>query len=1352
MVAYGGGGDIWSTGAFSFESPLKDLLDSGSFTVEQLLAEDELLQELRGCHQTLISFFSTERAVTKLVRYLTLSHNEESETIPESKVEPEESNNPEKTTTPIVTDGEDPPKRRDTKEPGAWLTDHLLGDSTTTITKDKHPELDPEMLNIRFPFMACEIFCLEIPSVIETLVTGKAVVSEESPPQTEIVTTTESDDVEVIQSSSVNKDTAMAVITATESTDAAFLENHDYNHTLLDSFFSLLYDTKAGELDDYRAGYFDKVLTVLFRKRPEELTVFLNTNGRYRGQQQESLMQALLKHLYSHSIMQIAQRLLIPQKPTGKPSMEGGDEEDGTNCKPEDDNAGDDIIIAGADDSNEAKVFCDWSSSSEALDLLLDMLMSDNMSEDDVQDDEQRLDLSLNASEVLITIIQNSMLSSNTMLSLTQSGTVLRIITAATVLPVGHDYFSQHESMLTSAMNVLESLILQLGGYGAVGTMSLVQGDDDPQNPQNQIDLSDPNGNDDIFRSDSDEQEGDQPSSPSSDVDHQQQIGDQPTLEDTTYANEDEEDKQLIADLGSILEHLPFMLDNLSNLLRHPSTSTWKSPMQYADHTDEPDQQLLGNSRLRIVRVLESLVLLGDPDVDAILVQQAECLEICLDFFWQFQWCSMLHQSVANLLVHVFEGQNTRYEMQEFFLHKCNLLGRLMNSFLRPDEIAKNDANAIIENNAQVTVITSEQGDDASTHSNNISSPQAPSPVQIEGIIVENLDDLDEVEDGSPTGVELLTAALLESGDISKGNTNNLDSLPVSEDDVDAAMEQGNINTEQLSTEAVRYESREASVIGGASAAPSAQSFRYGYMGHVIIICQALVNAYMHDNEGQDIQMQQPQQSQDTLLDGQAVPLCIAKGEVGDTEEDTYIGPKDDFGDPLLLAELVSQHPLAERWHEFVATTLAAENAIQSTLLGGYNMQASSSGGMMMIDPLHSHRPGLIDEGYMMGDDGEGPPAPPLRGMLAGGDVIDMDDNDLDIAASMMAGLTLNRNSGNSRRTHNSPRSNNSPKRDDDDSEDGASYGSADSEKSYNSGETNSEKSAYVFDDPLGKAGGLGIELGKLTQYDHSSSNKAARRNHARSNNPKPEDQADDDEIGSKDSHSSSSDDEYQENHERNDSDVPVLDLFAGNFNFDGDEQPPSQDEESPGTFEFADFANFQEGEGFFAEKSTEPVVASNNDERNDTFDDDFGPFASAEENPFPSVSLDFGNFETVVIDVPEPCPVQPIKSSEFEEIFGGPGDHLELLEQDDADISPAVTDATQEPSSPDIIPSDERNNPLVEILNDDDSNGFASNVNEISIQPIKDMSSAQSIDVESSEITSDAMIIEAAMEKMATS
>ncbi|GAX16733.1 serine/threonine-protein phosphatase 6 regulatory subunit 3 [Fistulifera solaris] len=966
-------GDIWSTGAFSFESPLKDLLDSGDYTTEQLLAEDELLQEIRGLHPQLISFFSTPEAVTKLVRYVILP-SEESQT----------------------NDGNG--KKTNRKDPGDWLKEHLDKNENDS----KMPENDPEIKHVRFPYMACEIICCEIDSIIDVLVDGKVATEEQKLIEN--------------QPSKVNDET---------STDDASSDMR-----ILDLLFSLLYDTKSGELDDYRAGYFDKILTVLFRKRPEDLVNFINEGG---ASGTHALMESVFSHLYSHSIMQIAQRLMLPKRPTPPQPP------------PEDNGA--EIIAEEHQLEDDLAVYCNWSQSNDALNMLLNILTdpkppSAPMSKE--ENDEFKLDMSLNASEVLITVIQNSMLSSETMLSLTKSETIKRLVLAATTIRCEdgeESFFSPHESLLTSAMNVLESLILQLGGYGAVGTMFLLP-----------------------------EEEGGQLMEGAVSEDHQ----------------------HLIADLESVLEHLPLLLSEMSNLLRHPSTKKWRSFMQFSRSEPQP---LLGNSRLRIVRVLESLVLLGDAEVDAMLVQ-SDCLEICLNLFWDFQWCSMLHQSVANLLVHVFEGHNARFAMQEYFLIKCNLLGRLMESFMELQEEDK--VSEVVSNLENINV--------AGT-----------------------------------------------AGESDKSITN--DPLLVSEDDVEAAIEKQELedesssstkqilfsNVEELSTNAVQLERRDTSTIG--AAAPS-QSFRFGYMGHVIIICQALVHACATEVESEEQMLMQNGGSPES--------------------------PPPEETEPLLLAELVANHALSERWTEFISTTLASETVIQSTPLGGYGSGQ---------DPLHAHRPGLADDDDI-DDDNMGPPVPP-RGI--GG--FDMDENDLDIAASIMSGFSLSQH-----------------RRDGDaGSNDAGSLGSGDSERSYNSGETASERSGYAFDDPLGKAGSLGIELGKLTKYKESSGQtskdsgsgyafddplgkagslgielgKLTKYKESSGQTSKDSGDVEDDDTSS----GSSSDDE-QISGEGSD-EVPVMDLFAGNFDYNQTDEDVAK---QPQVAEFTDFAKFDEVDEDFGE------------------------------------------------------------------------------------------------------------------------------------------------------------------------
>lgn len=1148
-LASSGGGvaDIWSTGAFSFESPLKDLLDSGNYTLEQLLAEDELLQELRGLHPKLIRYLTTEQAVTQLVQYVVLGppsaaeEDEEkcstlSEEILLNGVHPLEH-----TSTTITTSNHSATKKATKKahqpiDPNQWLLrmqQQHHQQTPNAVKKNKNSTLqqqdmldDAELRYIRFPYMACEIICCEIPGILHLLVDGRIVSDKKNhdsnqklsltsplpslPPNNTIISHGAMDEVEVQThtpfSSALMIEDGANDATTTTTTTATQQPSPRPPERILDLLFSVLVDTPVGQLDDYRAGYFEKILRVLFKKRPQEMMDYVNCGGCYGRPQ---LIRALLNHLYSHSIMQLAQRLLLPHRPvptaaTGK----SNGEERNMNAKDEESGEGDEndnnatLVTEGEPDLENGEIKSNWCESGEAIDILLDALIGPDPlapTTDDVPplsewEKERCLDLSLNASEVLISIIQNSMLSSKTMLLLTSAECLERLITAATVLrpQVDGDFFSPHESLLTSAMTVLESLILQLGGYGAVGTMSLLT----PQQEEEEMALRAA-----LAAGESSETAGYETNMPGKvRRDEEAATGD---------GQEGVEKGLLISDLTALLGHLPMLLDALSLLLQHPSTEEWKTPTQYSKDVPQP---MLGSSRLRIVRVLESLVLLGDPDVDSKLVE-SDCLEVCLNLFWDFQWCSMLHQSVANLLVHVFEGRNARVDMQEYFLIRCNILVRLMDSFMEVD----------------TSVCTTKVTDEAPEQSR-------------------------RDEKDSP--------------------------LPVSEDDVDAELEKqeerkaGEANSvDQVSTEAVGST--------GGFVAP-AQSFRFGYMGHVIIICQALVHACTRDLEEEDQGTEGGKES--------------GEQSIASTEKE-----------PLFLAEMVACHPLTDRWREFVATTLATETATQSTPLGGYAMSAQSN------DPLHCHRPGLADDPDVMGMDSADPPMPP-RGMLAGGDVIDMDDNDLDIAASMMAGLSVERPSV--------------PEPDDD-----VRSGGGDSDRSVNSGETN-DSGGYLFDDPLGKVnGGLGIELGKLTQYNPDLDNLEALR---------------DDSNEDDDSDRSSSDEEPDRDGDEHDTDVPVMDLFAGNFNYGDDQEAASSDSPNAAAGEglaapdWSNFANFDEAP-FDA-----GVVSA---------DDDFGPFASAvAPEPLPDE------------DVPLVRPTVGIE---------------DLLGTDDDTLSPKVDNDSQESVAP---------------------------------------------------------------------
>ncbi|KAL3922103.1 MAG: hypothetical protein SGILL_002383 [Bacillariaceae sp.] len=1082
-------GDIWCSGAFSFESPLKDLLDSGEYTLEQLLAEDELLQELRGMHPQLIEFLSSEESVAGLIQYVILpsgatpptnisvvtsktggetenggddSDEAKNETSGEAKqADAKATGNDEiaasmstEVPTSAATDFEETPQPP-AKEPGKWLQgSDVVEDQIPVPQKTEQEEKDA--FYVRFPYMACEVICCEIKGIIDILVEGFVPASIE----------------EQIARSKRENGNQDEPVNGTKETRTT---TDQRGRPILDLLFSIMYESKPGEIDDYRAGYFDKILSVLFRKRPEAMSEFINSGG---GKGGEILMGAMINHLYSHSMMQIVQRLLLPTPVLPPKTEEEEAEEEGEDLFAD--------TMEGADMDGLGSFRCNWPESDKSLGMLLDSLIGNKIAPEIEADGERKLSQYQNASEVLITIIQNSPLTSPTLRSLTEDPIMGRLVNAATFVQEGST-FSNHDSRLTCAMNVLESLILQLGGYGSVATMAF------PDEEEGQMDVG---------------VVAEIPISGEEFADSSLELS---LLQAPPQAPGPDE---IFATTDTLIQHLPDMLLSMSNLLAYPGAEEWVSPVQFS--RNEP-QKILGSSRLRIVRLLESLVLLGDPTVDSLLCDSS-CLDVCLDLFWKFQWCSMLHQSVANLLVHVFEGQNARSELQSYFLVKCNLLGRLMDSFWEGTEDC-------------------------------IASPANVSNAEISQSLMDQKDGRD--------GSNAVSSVASE-----KGSADN-DLLPVSDDDVDAAMEQQQEGSssnavEEVEVAKVLEETPTTEPETHAEHTPP-QSFRLGYMGHVIIICQALVHACTNDGKSESpslaggaipeemngelanfVNKFSNEDHQETVRVEDIAAEALERGRAGEsvaTEETPSTGP-------LILAQLVDTHPLNKNWQEFVSTTLATETAVQSTPLGGFPAGALGMG----MDPLHAHRPGLAEDGAYDDDDGAPPRLPP-RGLLVGGDVIDMDDNDLDVAASMMAGgLRLHQpdESGDDR------------------------------SKDLLSGmppQSNGPSGGYVFDDPLGD--------GRFGKFD--------------------EDEDDD----------SSSDEESEQSGRSCDSggavggpiyenpsenDAPVMDLFAGNFDAFSDKGAGEQNGA------WSDFANFDDAFAGSENNDDNPAI-----EAKSNFDDVFG-------------------------------------------------------------------------------------------------------------------------------------------------
>ncbi|CAM9728964.1 unnamed protein product, partial [Ectocarpus fasciculatus] len=117
LFNFSGGGDIWSSAGFAFVSPINDILDKDSFTLEEILAQDEVLQEVKSLNIKLVDFLSKESSVRDMMTYLA-----------------------------------DPP-----------------------------PEGAPDNRVFKFPYMSCEIICCEVPEILKAIANDGASGGDDCP-------------------------------------------------------------------------------------------------------------------------------------------------------------------------------------------------------------------------------------------------------------------------------------------------------------------------------------------------------------------------------------------------------------------------------------------------------------------------------------------------------------------------------------------------------------------------------------------------------------------------------------------------------------------------------------------------------------------------------------------------------------------------------------------------------------------------------------------------------------------------------------------------------------------------------------------------------------------------------------------------------------------------------------------------------------------------------------------------------------------------------------------------------------------------------------------------------------------
>ena len=138
------------------------------------------------------------------------------------------------------------------------------------------------------------------------------------------------------------------------------------NGSFLDKLFTFL-DT-SHSLDYYLAGYFEKILEMLFRRMTVPMMKYFNDAG-------VSLLVKFLEHMDNYSIMQIVQRLMLPHIPFA--NLNDND----------------------ADFTEEERILrqCNWSFSTESCELLFNRML-----------EQKDADVPLHISDLLITVLQLS--------------------------------------------------------------------------------------------------------------------------------------------------------------------------------------------------------------------------------------------------------------------------------------------------------------------------------------------------------------------------------------------------------------------------------------------------------------------------------------------------------------------------------------------------------------------------------------------------------------------------------------------------------------------------------------------------------------------------------------------------------------------------------------------------------------------------------------------------------------------------------------------------------------------------------------------------------------------------------
>ncbi len=280
----------------------------------------------------------------------------------------------------------------------------------------------------------------------------------------------------------------------------------------------------------------------------------------------------------------------------------------------------------------------------------------------------------------------------------------------------------------------------------------------------------------------------------------------------------------------------------------------------------------LGLTRLKLVRHVEALVKLCSARMDRPLEMEG-VLKVCLDMFFKYEWTSVLHQSITRIVTWIMDAGPSRLDLQTYLVKECDILERILwaneNNDRQEEVGGVSPAPQAQEGAAASTTVISDM---------EASSTATPPPPQ--AMEEDNATPTDEAAARGDGEAQVSPNAPSPTAAEGEGATPPAPAPPAT-----------------------------------APAAPAAKPprCRRGYMGHLFIMSQAIMEAARN----------QPSPEDDPIVAG-------VLGSVG-SELDGQQRPS--F---TRVMDVEVEAGLRDRWTDFTAGRLAQVTATQGRPLGGY--------------------------------------------------------------------------------------------------------------------------------------------------------------------------------------------------------------------------------------------------------------------------------------------------------------------------------------------------------------------------------------------------------------------------------